>query len=136
MVDVDEYSFFLNGYCSTVQGLLDWFEVDLGFTELLFIQVDLCVLCVFVLYSRVSLSSCPLLDILHMVDEHSLKTKITVDSPACKILFSSRLYGCAHVCVCVCVFMCTSHFLYIRTRRKGQTKSTLPSAGCKGRFRS
>jgi len=23
---------FLDGYCSTVQGLLDWFEVDLGFT--------------------------------------------------------------------------------------------------------
>ena len=41
-----------DGYCSTVQGLLDWFEVDLGFTELSFIQIDLCVLCVFVLYSR------------------------------------------------------------------------------------
>ena len=40
---------FLDGYCSTVQGLLDWFEVDLGFTELLFIQIDLCVRCVFVL---------------------------------------------------------------------------------------
>ena len=52
-------------YCSTVQGLLDWFEVDLGFTELSFIQIDLCVLCVSVLYSRVSLSSCPFLDILH-----------------------------------------------------------------------
>jgi len=50
---------FLDGYCSTVQGLLDWFEVDLGFTELLLIQIDLCVMCVFVLYSRVSLSSCP-----------------------------------------------------------------------------
>ena len=37
---------FLDGYCSTLQGLLDWFEVDLGFTELLFIQIDLCVLCV------------------------------------------------------------------------------------------
>jgi len=24
----------LDGYCSTVQDLLDWFEVDLGFTEL------------------------------------------------------------------------------------------------------
>ena len=40
---------FLDGYCSTVQGLLDWFEVDLGFTELLFIQIHLCVMCVFVL---------------------------------------------------------------------------------------
>jgi len=26
----------LDGHCSTAQGLLDWFEVDLGFTELLF----------------------------------------------------------------------------------------------------
>jgi len=36
---------FLDRYCSTVQGLLDWYEVDLGFTELLFIQIDLCVMC-------------------------------------------------------------------------------------------
>jgi len=27
---------FFDGYCSTVQGLLDWFGVDLGFTELSF----------------------------------------------------------------------------------------------------
>ena len=40
---------FLDGYCSTVQGLLDWFEEDLGFTKLLFIQIDSCVLCAFVL---------------------------------------------------------------------------------------
>jgi len=62
------YCAVLDGYCSTVQeGLLDWFEVDLGFTELrlLFIQNDVCVLCVFVLYSPVSLSSRPCLDILH-----------------------------------------------------------------------
>jgi len=56
---------FLDGYCSSVQGLLDWFEVDLGFTELLFIQIDLCFICVFDLYSRVSLSSCPFLNFLH-----------------------------------------------------------------------
>ena len=37
---------FFDGYCSTVQGLLDWFEVDLGSTKLLFIQTDLCVMCV------------------------------------------------------------------------------------------
>ena len=35
---------FLDGYCSIVQGLLDWFELDLGFTELSFIQIGLCVL--------------------------------------------------------------------------------------------
>ena len=34
---------FLDGYCSTVQGLLDWLDVDLGFTELSFIQIGLCV---------------------------------------------------------------------------------------------
>jgi len=49
----------VDGYCSTVRSLLDWFEVDLGFTELLCIQIDLCVMCVVVLHSRVSLSSCP-----------------------------------------------------------------------------
>ena len=54
---------FLMGTVSTVQDLLDWFEVDLGFTKLLFIQTDLCVLCVFVFYS-LSFPSCPFLDIL------------------------------------------------------------------------
>ena len=32
--------------------MLDWFEVDLGFTGLLFIQIDLCVLCVFFMSRR------------------------------------------------------------------------------------
>jgi len=59
MTVVECFNHAFDGYCSTVQGLLDWVEVDLGFTELSFIQIDLCVLCVFVLYSRVSLSSCP-----------------------------------------------------------------------------
>ena len=35
--------FFLDRYCSTVQGLLDWFEVDLGFTELSCVRVLVCV---------------------------------------------------------------------------------------------
>ena len=38
---VDIWRAFFDGYCSTVQGLLDWFEVDLGFTELSFIQIDI-----------------------------------------------------------------------------------------------
>ena len=45
---------FLDGYCSTAQGLLDWFEIDLGFTKFLFIQTDLCILCVFVLCLLIS----------------------------------------------------------------------------------
>ena len=36
-----------DGYCSTVQGLLDWFEVDLGFPELFLFRL-ICVLSVFV----------------------------------------------------------------------------------------
>ena len=45
---------FLDGYCSTPQGLLDWFEVDLGFTELFFNQIDLCVLVFFLFSTPVS----------------------------------------------------------------------------------
>jgi len=37
---------FLDGYCSTVQGLLDWFEVDLGFPKLVLFRL-ICVFCVF-----------------------------------------------------------------------------------------
>jgi len=74
---------FFDGYCSAVQGLLDWFEVDLGFTELSFTQIDLCVLCVFVLYSCVSLSSCPLsnkLLTLNFFDRLFCKRDLQVES--------------------------------------------------------
>ena len=59
MTIIHDVNIILDGYRSTVQGLLDWFEVDLGFAELSFIQIGLCVMCVFVLYSPVSISSCP-----------------------------------------------------------------------------
>jgi len=36
----------LDGYCSTVQGLLDWFEIDLGFPEPFLLRL-ICVLSVF-----------------------------------------------------------------------------------------
>jgi len=36
---------FLEGYCSTVQGLLGWFEVDLGFTSFRLFRL-ICVFCV------------------------------------------------------------------------------------------
>jgi len=57
---------FPDGHCSTVQGLLDWFEVDLGFTELSFIQIGLCVMCVFVLYSPLCMRVKALRRPLHM----------------------------------------------------------------------
>jgi len=67
---------FVDEYCSTVQGLLDWFEVDLGFTELLFIHychiICICVqVCMFV---NVCTSVC--------------------------------LYMCGRVCACICVYVC------------------------------
>jgi len=37
---------FPDGYCSTVQGLLVWFEVDLGFPALVLFRL-ICVFCVF-----------------------------------------------------------------------------------------
>ena len=33
MLRVSSIFLFFDRYCSTVQGLLDWFEVDLGFTS-------------------------------------------------------------------------------------------------------
>jgi len=101
--------FFFDGYCSTVQGLLDWFEVDLGFTELSFIQIDLCVLCVFVLYSRVSLSSCPFSDILHCLPRAvgvALESALNLVSPMspCGTVYI-RVYTYVHVCVCLNVYI-------------------------------
>ena len=96
----------VDGYCSTVQGLLDWFEVDLGFTELSLIQIDLCVVCVFVLYSRVSLSSCHVLDILHCLPRAvgvPLESALNVVSP----MFFFVLFFCqSHV------FACFIHIAY------------------------
>jgi len=57
------FKFFFDGYCSTVQGLLDWFEVDLGFTELSFSQIDLRVLCVFTVYTSHSVYKSPIGDV-------------------------------------------------------------------------
>jgi len=52
---------FFDGYCSTAQGLLDWFEVDLGFTKLLFIQIDLCVMCVWCMCATYLMCVTPLM---------------------------------------------------------------------------
>ena len=40
------FTAFVDGYCSTVQGLFDWFEVDLGFPELVLFRL-ICILSVF-----------------------------------------------------------------------------------------
>jgi len=105
---------FFDGYCSTVQDLLDWFEVDLGLTELLFFQIDLCVMCVFVLYSPVSLSSCPFLDILHCLPpalHESFMCVYNMNRSCVCMTWIVRLFDTWRcLCVCVtCVCMCVWH---------------------------
>jgi len=99
---------FFDGYCSNVQGLLDWFELDLGFTELSFIQIDLCVLCVFVfLLPRLTLL------MTHYAHKHKHpKTGAQgLDNLDLDKEHSDGVHGCALRCVCVCararVCMCT-----------------------------
>jgi len=45
---------FLDEYGITVQGLLDWYGVDLGFTRPLFIWTDLCVVYVFIISTHLN----------------------------------------------------------------------------------
>ena len=109
---------------------LDWFEVDLGFNEFSFIQIDLCVLCVFVLYSRVSLSSCPFLDIVHGLPRAvgvlqcvavccSLLQCVAVCCSVSQcVAVCCRMLQCVAVCrsvlQCVAVYMVTCvHFVYV-----------------------
>jgi len=84
--------FFLDGYCSTVQGLLDWFEVDLGFAELLFIQIDSCVMYVFVLYVS-PFGICPGLFCVSSSLFHKLRSSLRCEVPfflACSFLVFVR----------------------------------------------
>jgi len=108
----------LDGYCSTVQGLLDWFEVDLGFTELLFIQVDWCVTGVFVLYSRVSLSSCPFVEILRCLPR-AVRRLPKLVMHIWQILYLSYIYDrllyllCTYDRYCTCYICMTDTVLVI-----------------------
>ena len=71
---------FLDGYYSSVQGLLDWFEVDSEFTELLFIQIDLCVMNVFVLYGS-PFCICPGLFCVSLSLFHKLRSSLRCEVP-------------------------------------------------------
>jgi len=52
----------LDGYCSTVQGLLDWFQVDLRVPELVLFRLIFCTVCVCVeIWPHVSCMSVSLL---------------------------------------------------------------------------
>jgi len=92
---------FLDGYCSTVQGLLDWFEVDLGFTELLVQDA----------YGdktfgasgtsgvgRVVPSVSPSLDLIG-----AKKKALTLYGPVAFLIDAAKLCVCVCACACVCV---------------------------------
>jgi len=82
---------FLDGYSSTVQGLLDWFEVDLGFTKLVcLLLVRECVrVCVCVLCAYVCVCVC-----------------------LC-VCVCARAPVCVHACVRVCVRVCACVRIYL-----------------------
>ena len=71
---------FLDGYCSTEQGLLDWFEVDLGFTIGFFCQVSVKMSLLICLFSRefVSFLICLFVSLFSHV---SFYVSFLVDSP-------------------------------------------------------
>jgi len=51
--------FWPHGFCSTVHGLLDWFQIDGWFPEHIYHQINLCAVLLSVCYPLLSLSSCP-----------------------------------------------------------------------------
>jgi len=72
----------VDGHCSTVQGLLDWFEVDLGFSELLFVSIchPICVTW-FIDRDMIHLSNCKLwLDLAHMIESWYTRKRVMVHS--------------------------------------------------------
>ena len=88
---------FLDGYCSTVQGLLHWFEVDLGFSELVFSRL-IC-----------ALSVCFASDdrAWHAQGRSCVCLRVCVLRGASVCVY---VYMCVCVCasvhLCVCVFVC------------------------------
>ena len=74
---------FFDGYCSTVQGLLDWFEEDLGFTELSFAD---------------TLFATPYNDRKRNETHHTEALQIVC------VCVCVCVYMC--MCVCVCVYAC------------------------------
>jgi len=90
----------LDGYCSTVQGLIDWFEVDLGFPELFVFRL-ICVLSVFLsptLSSRSPLVAVVVAEVSRLLVHLRF---LLLPANVCVCVFV-----CACVCVCVCVWVC------------------------------
>ena len=91
----------LDRHCSTVQSLLDWFEVDLGFTKHLLFRL-ICVLSIFRgsisrIWTTLRARSCEIFWLL----KRTRRRKIGLGNTKTRWAF---VYVC--VCVCVCVCMC------------------------------
>jgi len=90
----------LDGYCSTVQGLLDWFEVDLGFTRA-FIYSNRFVWRGAAQGAHLHSSSFSLPFLLSIISPPSICVCLSLFlSPWCKRRISSRIYAHIHVNIC------------------------------------
>jgi len=100
---------FLDGYCSTVQGLLDWFEVDIGFPDLIsFKLIQVCVFCVFKAKHATTFS--PPTDFLkRMSTEMSVENKFQI----------KKLYSRTRICHSVAIPL-------IETATSGGVSRSLP----------
>ena len=105
-----KYVFFFDGYCSTVQGLLDWFEVDLGrlrvHRTLIHSNRFVCSVCFCSLLPRLTLLL-SFLDILHCLKNvlldilHCLKN---VRPKARVHICIKYTYALSMSCICASVF--------------------------------
>jgi len=83
---------FFDGYCSTVQGLLDWFEVDLGFTRA-YIYSNRFVCCV---------CFCDTWDDFN----HLYHLLLAGVSYVCMYMYINiYIYMCVYMCVHVCIYI-------------------------------
>jgi len=122
----------LDGYCSTVQGLLDWFAVDLGFTELLIVQIDLCVCgssptCAYVVSVCLCLVWCVCVSVclcvcvsvclcFCMYEYAQVSVSACVSVCLCVYVSVCLCLGvscCLSICRCECVSMCLVVYLYV-----------------------
>ena len=87
---IHTHFFFFDGYCSTVQGLLDWFEVDSGFTIYMYIYmyIYVCIYISHVSFTHITHPHVPYISLIHIhytsthipyiLDTHILRTTLHV----------------------------------------------------------
>jgi len=94
---------FLDGYCSTVQGLLDWFEVDLGFTELFLMHMMACMfVCVYIRHERIHHTPTCILDFVGLSYTHTHTHILRWIYTTCKHTCVYAYTHVKHACVLAC----------------------------------